>query len=136
MIDYNIRMDPHPPIPAAAVQQHKARKSSARKSTIYRVHQIIWYVLWIVEAIILTRILLKLLGASMESSFVRFIYELSAPLVAPYIGMFPDSVIEKTIIEWSAITAALVYGIITLAATNLIKLVKPTTPEEVEATIS
>jgi len=118
------------------ISDHKTQKSYTRKSAIYRVHQVIWYILWIIEVIILTRIILKLLGASVASSFVRFVYDFSLPLVSPYIGMFPDSVIEKTIFEWSAITAAFIYGLIALAITNLVKLIKPTSPEEVDATIS
>jgi hypothetical protein len=119
--------------PVIAARHQK--KAESRKSVIYRIHQFIWYVLWVIEVILAIRIVLKLLGASTESIFVTFVYGLSQPLVEPFYRMFPDTIVQKTVFEWSAITASFVYALGAYALVKLIKLVKPTSTEEVEATI-
>ena len=119
--------------PTIAARNQK--RTETRKSAIYRVHQFIWYILWVIEVVLAIRIILKLLGASSESLFVTFVYELSQPLVNPFYRMFPDTVVQRTIFEWSAITASFVYALGAYALVKLIKLIKPASTEEVAATI-
>jgi hypothetical protein len=107
--------------PVIAARHQK--RTETRKSLIYRIHQFIWYVLWVIEVTLAIRIVLKLLGASTESLFVSFVYDLSQPLVQPFYRMFPDTVVQKTIFEWSAITASFVYYVIFVA--HLVILLYP-----------
>jgi hypothetical protein len=62
------------------------------------------------ETAIAVRILLKLMGASEMAPFVRWVYDMSAPLISPFIGMFPSPTLSGPFtIEFSAIFALFVY---------------------------
>ncbi|HUZ51244.1 MAG TPA: hypothetical protein VMU94_01785, partial [Streptosporangiaceae bacterium] len=56
----------------------------------FRAAAVVGFIVGVVDIIIAARLLGKLLGASAQSSFVNFIYALSAPLVAPFQGIFGD----------------------------------------------
>lgn len=62
------------------------------------------------ETAIALRILLKLMGASTAAPFVRWVYDMSQPLISPFIGMFPSPTLSGPFtIEFSAIFALFVY---------------------------
>lgn len=62
------------------------------------------------ESAIGLRVLLKLMGASTNAPFVRWVYETSSPLVAPFQGMFPSPTFTGPFtIEFSAIFAVFAY---------------------------
>ena len=62
------------------------------------------------EAAIGLRVLLKLMGASTAAPFVRWVYDTSAPLLAPFQGMFPSPVLSGPfVIEFSAVFALFSY---------------------------
>lgn len=62
------------------------------------------------ETAIALRILLKLMGASVTAPFVRWVYDMSQPLISPFIGMFPSPTLSGPFtIEFSAIFALFVY---------------------------
>ncbi|MFZ6035091.1 MAG: YggT family protein [Patescibacteria group bacterium] len=62
------------------------------------------------ETAIAVRILLKLMGASVTAPFVRWVYDMSSPLISPFIGMFPSPTLTGPFtIEFSAIFALFVY---------------------------
>lgn len=62
------------------------------------------------ETAIALRILLKLMGASVAAPFVRWVYDMSQPLISPFIGMFPSPTLSGPFtIEFSAIFALFVY---------------------------
>ncbi len=65
------------------------------------------------EFVIGMRIILKLFGASPRASFVTWVYENSAPLLQPFMGMFPSPALtSRFVIEFSALFALLAYAFI------------------------
>ncbi|HEU5140637.1 MAG TPA: YggT family protein [Bacillales bacterium] len=67
----------------------------------------------IIEAIIGIHILLKLFGANSGVPFVNWMYHLSAPLLAPFKGIFENMVFnEEYVLDLSAVFALVVYGIV------------------------
>lgn len=79
------------------------------------VARIIYVVVAAIEAILILRLLLRWLGANPLNGFVNFIYDLSAPLVAPFFGMFSSSVteaLEAARFEVPTIVAIVVYALI------------------------
>ncbi len=65
-----------------------------------------------VEAAVGMRVLLKFLGASSQASFVRWVYETSAPLLAPFEGMFPTRGVGAGFtLEVSALFALVAYSV-------------------------
>lgn len=67
----------------------------------------------IIELLIGLRVVLKLFGASTQSAFVRWLYDTTQPLLAPFEGMFPSPRIEGLfVLEFSALFALLVYAFV------------------------
>ena len=68
------------------------------------------------------RFLLKLLGASSQSSFVNAIYGVSAPLVAPFHGIFPNTGSSGNVFEPAALVAIAVFALLGWGAVMLIRI--------------
>lgn len=103
-----------------------------QKKVIFRVYQVIWYVLGVIESLLAFRFMLKLLAANPLSGFTNFIYTSTALIVLPFKNIFPATVAEGSVLEWSVIIAAIVYLIGAYGLVQLFQLIKPTSPEEVE----
>lgn len=107
-----------------------------KKKTIFRLYQIIWFIVGLIEVLLIFRILLKVLGANAGSGFVNLIYTLSDPFALPFAGIFGITVASASVFEWSTIVAGLVYLLIGFGLVQLMQLVKPTTPKEVEQVVN
>jgi len=92
---------------------------SPRTKPLYRGTQIVWYILGILEIILVFRFLLKLFGANSAAGFTSFIYNLSYPFAAPFLNVFRVSRVEGSVFEWTTLLAMLVYWIV---AWGIIKL--------------
>lgn len=103
-----------------------------KKKTIFRTYQVIWYILGVIEILLAFRVILKMLGANLNSSFVNLIYMVTDPLALPFRGIFQITVDQGAILEWSTFVAMIVYALIAYALVQLMQLIKPTTPQEVE----
>lgn len=108
-----------------------------KKKVIFRAHQIIWYILGVIESLLAFRIVFKALGANPTRGFTSFIYSLSDPFALPFSGIFGVAASRSgNIIEWSTFVAIAVYAVIAFGLIKLIQLVKPTNPVEVEQQLS
>jgi hypothetical protein len=105
------------------------------KKVIFRSYQIIWYILGTIEVLLTFRILLKLLGANIQSGFTSFIYAISNPFALPFAGILKITGVSTMILEWSTLIAMAVYAVVAYGIVALIQLVKPTNPKEVEQTV-
>lgn len=103
-----------------------------KKKTIFRTYQVIWYILGVIEIILAFRVVLKMLGADINSSFVSLVYMITNPLALPFSGVFGISYNQGAVLEWSTFVAMIVYALIAYALVQLMQLIKPTTPQEVE----
>lgn len=93
-------------------------------SGFFQVNYVIYYILGIIEALLLLRFLFKALGANTGSGFVDWIYTITNGLVAPFNGIFPtgttSGLANMSVIEPSTIVAMIVYAIIAWAITALL----------------
>lgn len=121
-------------VPPTVVTEHP-QKVFEKKKTIFRTYQIIWYIVGVVEVLLGFRMALKALGAFPSSFFTSMIYTLSDPLVLPFTGILPASGTVNATFEWSTIIAAVVYLILAFGIMELMQLLKPVTPDEVEHTV-
>jgi uncharacterized protein YggT (Ycf19 family) len=108
------------------------QKVYEKKKTIFRVNQIIWFILGLIEVLLLFRVVLKALGANPLVGFTSLIYSITTPLVAPFSGILGLSITGNSIIEWSTIIAAIVYFIVAWGFIYLLDLIYPITPNDVE----
>ncbi|MFA5932603.1 MAG: YggT family protein [Microgenomates group bacterium] len=115
-----------------AVNPESPQKAYAQKKTIFRTYQVIWYILGVIEVLLTFRVVLKMLGADISSTFVSLLYTITDPLALPFRGIFAISADQGAILEWSTFVAMIVYALIGYALVQLMQLIKPTTPQEVE----
>jgi uncharacterized protein YggT (Ycf19 family) len=88
-------------------------------------YQFIWYLLGILESLLVIRFILKLLGANSAASFTSFIYNISYPFVSPFLNVFRSTLLKTGVFEWNAILAILVYWLLAWAIAALIMMGKP-----------
>lgn len=110
-------------------------KQFQRKRTIFRAYQLIWYIVGVIEVLLVFRFLLRLVGANPASGFTEFIYATSAPFAIPFRGILPVSTADGSVVEWSTLLAMLVYVVIAYGLVKLFQFAKPVTSEEVERTV-
>jgi len=114
-------------------------KEYGQKKTIFHAYQILWYILGLLEIILVIRFLLKVFGANPQSGFADFVYTISGLFVSPFTGLFSPATTEgaetTAILEWSTIIAAIIYALIVWGIMKLIRLMTPTDPEKVEREI-
>ena len=95
---------------------------AAGPSPVYRWVRVIWYVTSVVNVLCAVRFVLRLLGASIASPFVTLEYAVSAPLVAPFRGIFPEPVSGPFAWEPSALVAIAVYSLLAAGVVALIRI--------------
>ncbi len=103
-----------------------------KKKTIFRFNQIIWYILGLVEVLLIFRVVLKALGASPFAGFASLIYTITTPLAAPFSGILGVSITGNSMIEWSTTVAGIVYLCVAWGLVYLLDLIYPITPKDVE----
>ena len=97
---------------------------------IYRGTQIVWYILGIIEVLLLFRFVLKLLGANAEAGFTSFIYGVTHIFAAPFLNVFRISRVEGSIFEWTTLLAMLVYWVIAISVIKLFLMGKTVSTHE------
>ncbi len=89
----------------------------------YRAVQIIWFVASLITTVVAIRFVLKLLGASLQSGFVTFIYGLTDALVAPFRAIFPAASGHASTVDIAALVAIVVYALVGWGLVSLVKLI-------------
>ncbi|MDX9872766.1 MAG: YggT family protein [Clostridia bacterium] len=90
--------------------------------------RIVYYVLGILEVLLLFRFLFKLLGANPGSVFVNFVYALSNVFLAPFYGIFRSSFTQgletRAVFEPATLIAMAVYALIAYGIARFLELQK------------
>lgn len=98
----------------AAVRDRQDRPD--RDAVAFKAEDVIWFIVAVIEVLILIRFILLLFGARTGVPFVDFWYTLTAPLIYPFAGMFGnlDTYNQYTgmRLELESLVAMLVYGLI------------------------
>lgn len=93
---------------------------------VFKLADIVWFIIGLIQLLLILRLILLFLGASAASPFVAFIYDLSVAFVAPFAGIFPSTNLGGFIVEWTSIIAMIAYSIIGWIITKLLSLALPT----------
>src|SRR5579872_5972970 len=91
------------------VKTEPSQKIYETKKTIFRTYQIIWYILSVVETLLIFRFTLKALGSNPLSGFVSLIYAVTDPLALPFQGIIRNTISNTSIFEWGTLIAMVVY---------------------------
>jgi hypothetical protein len=112
-----------------AIQQQSPPLVSSERAPVaeqprynYRAAAAVGFIAGVVDVLIAGRFLLKLFGASAQSSFVNLVYGISSPLVAPFHGIFPNSGSAGNSFEPAALVAIAVYALIGWGVVVLIRI--------------
>lgn len=122
-------------VQAAPVEPQSPQKVYQKKKVIFRTYQYVWYILGVIEVLLGFRLFLKMLGANPVSPFVNFIYSFSDIFALPFAGILGVTATDTSVLEWSTIIAMIVYLVVAYGFIQLLQLMKPTTPEEVEQVV-
>lgn len=87
----------------------------------YRALQIVWWVVGLIDVLIAIRFLLKMFGAN-PAPFVRFMYDLTWPLVAPFHGIFNTDQVGRSVFEPESLVAIGIYTLIGWGVVSLIRI--------------
>ena len=111
--------------PADVVEIKTSKFKRNNKSSQSRKY--ILYALGVLEVFFAFRFVFKILGASMESTFVSFIYSTTNLFLAPFNGIFRMAVSEgietKSVLEPTLIIAMIVYALIAWGIVKLIEII-------------
>jgi len=107
--------------PAYAPAQHGSMAEEGRYN--FRAAAVVGFIVGAVDILIAARFLGKLLGASSQSAFVNFIYQVSGPLVAPFKGIFGNGGSSSNSFETASLVAIVVYAVIGWGLVMLIRIV-------------
>jgi hypothetical protein len=83
-----------------------------RRATAQKAVQAIYLIFGIVEALLLIRFVLRLLGANAEAGFASFVYGACTSLLAPFVGLFGTPQFNGMVLEPEAIVAIVVYAMV------------------------
>lgn len=98
---------------------------TGRTSGAVMAQRLVWFITGLVVAIIALRFVFLLLGANRDAGFTDFIYSVSAPLVAPFIGIFGEPTYGQSVFEISSLLAIVVYLLIGWGIAKLVTISRP-----------
>lgn len=93
-----------------------------------KARKIVYYISGVLETLLACRLILKLLGANPQSTFVSIIYSVSQALLLPFAGIFRSAVTKgietQSVLESGTIIAMIVYALVALGIIKLIEIGK------------
>lgn len=101
-----------------------------RIKPLYRISQVIWYILGVLEIFLMLRFLLKLLAANQAAGFTQFIYGVSGFIAGPFYYVFHVSQIQQNIFEWSTLLAMVIYLLVAWLIVQALVMSKPVSTKE------
>ena len=99
---------------------------------LYRGTQIVWYIFYVIETLLVFRFLLRLIGANPEAAFTQFIYALSFPFAGPFLYVVPAMRVAGSVFEWTTLLAMLVYWVVAWGIVRLFVMGKPVSRAEAD----
>jgi uncharacterized protein YggT (Ycf19 family) len=111
------------PVPAPGPAPIERVSVAEQPSYNFRLVAVVGFIVAVVDIFIAARFLGKLFGASAQSAFVNFIYQVSGPMVAPFTGIFGDTGSRTNTFETASLVAIVVYAVIGWGIIALIRIV-------------
>jgi len=102
-----------------------SQSESGREQRIFtfKASQLIWLLFGSLEALIILRIGLKLIGANPDSLIVALIYGITGLFLIPFVGMIGSPTSGRFVLETSSMFALGVYAFIAIAFERLVWLI-------------
>jgi len=95
-------------------------KNLRRANIRYWITTITYFLLGVLEVILLLRFLFRLLGANRDNGFIMFLYNLSHVFVVAFNGIFNDQTLgNNSVFETSTLIAMIVYALVAWGIVSL-----------------
>jgi hypothetical protein len=85
-----------------------------------KLNQAVWLIIGIIVALIAMRVILRLLAANPAAGFTSFIYNATAPFLAPFFGVVGSPAANGSVFEVPSLIAIVVYLLIGWLVTTII----------------
>jgi len=109
---------------------------AARREGAFRIQTGIYLLFGILEGLLAIRFFLALLGANPDAGFAQFIYSITKPFLAPFVGLFGTTRSGGNVLDVSPLVAIIVYALIACVLVKAIGLVMGDSRREVRTTSS
>lgn len=131
-------VSPGNPVPATTHQTEVVTSDpyAVRRERTLKIQKGIYLVFGILEGLLLIRFVLNLLGANPAAGFAQFIYRITDPFLAPFVGLFGTARFEVGVFEVNLLVAILVYALIAWVLVKAVGLVMGDTRRGVRTTSS
>jgi uncharacterized protein YggT (Ycf19 family) len=83
----------------------------------------IYLIFGTLESLIGIRVVLKLLAANPQAGFTRFMYDVTAPFVYPFQGIFATPQSNGSVLEFSSLLAIVIYALLAYLIVRIIEIV-------------
>jgi ABC-type Na+ efflux pump permease subunit len=110
--------------------------SHSSAKPLFRGTQVVWYLFYVVETLLLFRFLLKLIAANPDAWFTNFIYTVSYPFAAPFLYVVRATQVSGSVFEWTTLLAMLVYWVVAWGIVRLFVMGKPVSTGEAEVKLA
>src|SRR5260370_35528335 len=98
-------------------------ENQRRANIRYRITRVTYFLLGVLEVILLLRFLFRLLGANQGNDFVMFLYSLSHVFVVAFNGIFNDPAFGNSDFETSTLIALVGYALLDLDILSFVSVV-------------
>lgn len=92
---------------------------------LFRTAELVWYLLSIIQTLLVLRFILKLFGANSADVFTNMIYSLTNYILYPFTLMLGPSTNNGQVFEWTTFVAIITYWVLAVAVIKLLALGKP-----------
>ena len=101
------------------------REEAGREQRIatFKVTQLIWLLLGLLEAVIALRVVFKLIGVNAANPFAAFLYRLTDLFVAPFVGLTGAPAVGNMVLEISSVIAMIVYFLVAWGLERIVYVV-------------
>jgi len=96
----------------------------------FRGSQIVWYILGVIEILLLLRFVLKFVGANASAGFTQFIYMASSPFAGSFSNVVNSSQVGKSVFDWSILLAIIIYALVAWGIVKLFVMSQPVSDQE------
>lgn len=107
---------------AEQVESTVADPYSTRRANAFKWQQGIYLLFGFIEMVLAIRLVLRLFGANAQAGFAQLIYGATAPLVAPFQGLFGTVQSEGNVLESATLVALIVYALVAWLIVKLASL--------------
>ena len=109
---------------------------AGRRELASTLQKAIYLLFGILEGLLAIRFVLSLLGANPQAGFSRFVYGITRPFIAPFVGLFGTPSLGGSVFEWNALVAIAVYALLAWVLVKVAWLVLGDTRRAVRTTSS